>query len=90
MKKMVVALLFGFAIAMASPVHAEMSPTTEPDEYDDMQSHPLRIAAYFAHPIGFTLEWLVFRPFHMLVSQPTLAPFFGHTPHSDEASALYR
>ncbi len=51
------------------------------DDYDDSQSHPLRIAAYLMHPIGYTLEWLVTRPFHELVAQPDLAPVFGHTSH---------
>ena len=51
------------------------------DDYDDSQSHPLRLAAYIIHPIGWTLEWLVTRPFHELVAQPDLAPVFGHTSH---------
>lgn len=51
------------------------------DDYDDSQAHPLRLAAYIIHPIGFTLEWLVTRPFHELVAQPDLAPVFGHTSH---------
>ncbi len=53
-----------------------------PDEYDDSQSHPLRIAAYLLHPVGWITEWLVFRPFHFIVS--ATAPqeaFFGHHPH---------
>jgi outer membrane protein OmpA-like peptidoglycan-associated protein len=53
-----------------------------PDEYDDSQSNPLRIAAYLLHPIGWLAEWTVFRPFHFLVSatEPQEA-FFGHRPH---------
>jgi hypothetical protein len=54
------------------------------DEYDDSQAHPLRIAAYILHPVGFALEWLVTRPIHALVSQPELEPVFGHTPHGWE------
>jgi len=58
--------------------------TTAPayfDDYDDSQSHPLQIAAYAVYPIGYTLEWLVARPIHALVSQPELEPIFGHRPH---------
>ena len=33
-----------------------------PDEYDDSQSHPLRIAAYLLYPAAWLTEWLVFRP----------------------------
>lgn len=53
-----------------------------PDEYDDSQSNPLRVAAYLLHPIGWLTEWIVFRPFHFLVSatEPQEA-FFGHHPH---------
>jgi outer membrane protein OmpA-like peptidoglycan-associated protein len=53
-----------------------------PDEYDDSQSHPLRILAYLVHPAAFLLEWTVFRPFHFLVSgNEGLEAVFGHRPH---------
>jgi outer membrane protein OmpA-like peptidoglycan-associated protein len=54
----------------------------ESDEYDDSQSHPLRVAAYLIHPVAFLVEWTIFRPLHYLVSatEPQEA-FFGHTPH---------
>jgi hypothetical protein len=51
------------------------------DAYDDSESNPLRLAAYALHPVGFTLEWLVMRPIHFVVSQPRLEPIFGHVPH---------
>jgi outer membrane protein OmpA-like peptidoglycan-associated protein len=52
------------------------------DDYDDSQSNPLRVFAYLAYPIGFTAEWLIFRPFHFLVSAtPAQEAFFGHHPH---------
>ena len=48
-------------------------------EYDDFEdSHPLRIIAYPVHAVGYTLEWLLTRPIHALVSQPDLVPVFGH------------
>ena len=53
-----------------------------PDEYDDSQSNPFRIAAYLLNPAGFILEWTVFRPFHFLVSSTEpLEAFFGHASH---------
>jgi len=65
---------------------AEVSPEiywrTGADEYDDSQSHPLRIIAYLIHPVGYTLEWLVTRPFHEIVAQPDLEPIFGHDAHA--------
>lgn len=52
------------------------------DEYDDSQSHPLRVVAYLAYPAAFLTEWIIFRPFHFLVSatEPQEA-LFGHRPH---------
>ena len=51
------------------------------DQYDDTQSHPLRVAAYVLHPVGYVAEWVVFRPFHYLVS--SAAPLFGHRSHGE-------
>lgn len=52
------------------------------DEYDDSQSHPLRVVAYVSHPVGVALEWLLARPFHFLVSAtPETEYLFGHKPH---------
>ena len=55
---------------------------TGADEYDDSQSNPLRLLAYIIHPVGYTLEWLVTRPFHEVVAQPDLEPVFGHDSHA--------
>ncbi|MFQ5681688.1 MAG: OmpA family protein [Candidatus Binatia bacterium] len=52
------------------------------DEYDDSQSHPLRIIAYVLHPFGVLAEWVVARPLHSLVSaNKDLEYVFGHKPH---------
>lgn len=53
------------------------------DAYDDSQTHPLRVIAYAIHPVGFALEWLVFRPLHFVVSHPRAERVFGHTPHEN-------
>jgi len=50
-----------------------------PDVYDESQSHPLRIAAYLVYPFAYAVEWVVFRPFHFLVS--SYPDVFGHHPH---------
>lgn len=72
-------LLVGLLLTVTLPTR---SVYAYPDEYDDSQSHPLRIAAYLVHPIGWLAEWLIYRPFHLLVSgtEPQEA-FFGHRPH---------
>ncbi len=78
MKRLFAAAMFALLVGLtARPAVAV------PDDYDDTQSHPIRIIAYLASPIGFTLEWLIFRPFHYLVSRPALEPVFGHTPHGE-------
>lgn len=51
-----------------------------PDVYDKSQSHPLRLAAYLAYPFAYAVEWVVFRPFHFLVS--SYPDVFGHRPHA--------
>jgi hypothetical protein len=73
-------IMVAVAAALLGSAHLSFA-TGGADDYDDSQSHPLRLAAYLIHPIGFTLEWLVTRPFHELVAQPDLAPVFGHTSH---------
>ena len=53
------------------------------DDYDDYaDSHPLRLIAYVLHPVGYTVEWLVTRPIHALVTQPELQPVFGTDTYS--------
>ena len=69
-------------LAATAAVVGVMSATPAlASEYDDLQSHPLRIVAYLIHPVGFAAEWLLTRPFHEVVSQPDLEPVFGHGPH---------
>ena len=78
---MLITRSFVIALVLVSALETKMA-LAGPDEYDDSQSHPLRIAAYLMHPVGWLAEWIVFRPFHFLVSatEPQEA-FFGHRPH---------
>jgi outer membrane protein OmpA-like peptidoglycan-associated protein len=74
-KVFVVAFLVSLALASKSGFAA-------PDEYDESQSHPLRITAYLIHPFGVITEWLFLRPFHYLVSaNEQNEKLFGHRPH---------
>lgn len=70
------------ALALWSLTGGVRPSLAAPDEYDDSQSHPLRVAAYLLHPVGWLTEWIVYRPFHFIVSatKPQEA-FFGHRPH---------
>ncbi len=74
-------IMVAVAVALLGSAQLSLAFTGGADDYDDSQAHPLRLAAYIIHPIGWTLEWLVTRPFHELVAQPDLAPIFGHTSH---------
>lgn len=66
-----------FAVAAALVCTLPLSAYS--GEYDDFEdSHPLRIIAYPVHAVGYTLEWLITRPIHTLVSQPDLVSVFGH------------
>lgn len=69
------------ALVVAVGLVAVPSTGRAHDAYDDSQSHPLRLAAYAIHPIGYAIEWAVMRPIHFVVSQPNLERIFGHTPH---------
>lgn len=86
MKRLLASIALG--AVLLGPVRAFAVPG---DEYDDSQSHPLRVAAYIIHPVGVGLEYLIFRPIHMLVSaNPTTEKIFGHTPHGAGETAEYQ
>jgi outer membrane protein OmpA-like peptidoglycan-associated protein len=75
-------LRFIILVLILSLTLGSKSGLAQPDEYDDSQSNPFRIAAYLLYPAGFITEWIIFRPFHFLVSAtPELEAFFGHRPH---------
>jgi hypothetical protein len=73
MKRSTIGMLIALQLAIALPAAATI------DRYDDNEAHPLRVAAYLIHPVGFIAEWLVFRPFHYVVA--AAAPVFGHEQH---------
>ncbi len=74
MKQLLMALVVVGLVAIPATGRAH-------DAYDDSQSHPLRLVAYAMNPIGYALEWMVMRPIHFVVSQPSTERVFGHTPH---------
>jgi hypothetical protein len=79
MKQLLAALLLAVAIATPAISAAQV------DAYDDSQSHPLQIVAYFVYPFGFAAKWLVAWPIHYIVAQPGLEDVFGHRPHGEFA-----
>ncbi len=83
MKRLIAAGLLAVVLALsAGPALAV------PDAYDDSQSHPLQVVAYLIYPAGYTVEWLIFRPFHYLISRPGLEQVFGHRSHEEVATSI--
>ena len=72
-----------------SPLSARAGCEHYADAYDDSESHPLRLVAYAVYPFGVAIEWLLMRPIHYVVSQPRLAPVFGHVPHEAPVGEYY-
>ncbi|MBI3327333.1 MAG: OmpA family protein [Nitrospinae bacterium] len=71
-----------FISALVILVFSVQLGLAEQDEYDESQSHPLRIIAYFLHPVGRLLEWTFTRPLHAVASSsPELEYLSGHRPH---------
>ncbi len=86
MKRFIVAaLVAGFLAFGAGQARAGSDASTD---YEDAITHPLRLAGYLAHPIGFAAEWLVGRPLHYLISRPYLDKFFGYRALEEEG--MYR
>lgn len=77
MKRLIAVLIV--AMAVATPVLAAQPV----DDYDDSQSHPLRVAAYLVHPVGYAVKWAIFQPIHWVVAQPGMQDVFGHDCHQD-------
>ena len=81
MKRTVVAVL------MALTLSAGVARAAQPrDDYQDSMMHPLRMAAYLAHPIGFAAEWLIGRPLQFIISRPYLDRFFGYESPEEEGT----
>ena len=78
MKRLIAAGFIAMVLAFSAGPAAAV-----PDDYEDSESHPMKVAYYLIYPVGFTAEWLIFRPFHYLVSRPYLDEFFGHHPHGE-------
>ncbi len=92
MKRFVAAAMLGLTLLVSAPVvtHGQQATTEqvgEADQYEDAFSNPLRLAYYLVYPVGFTLEWVVMRPFHYLISRPYLSHFFGYHSVAEEGTS---
>lgn len=79
MKNSLAVMIVGTLLVLGPAVQPAWSAQ---DEYDESQSHLLRVTAYAVHPFGRLLEWTVARPIHAIVSgSPDFEYLFGHKPH---------
>jgi outer membrane protein OmpA-like peptidoglycan-associated protein len=87
-RSLLIAIVFFISLALAPRIGF-----AAPDEYDESQANPLRIAAYLLHPFGVITEWVLLRPFHYLVSANEQNEYFfghhGHPPLLTEPQPLY-
>lgn len=87
MKKLAAALVMASMISFgATTAIAQAERYEDESQYEDAFSNPLRLAYYLIYPVGFTVEWLVMRPLHYIVSRPGLDQLFGYEPIGEEGT----
>lgn len=86
MKRLIAAVLVASMLTIGGAQMVRADQDADLDQYEDAFSNPLRLAYYVAHPIGFTVEWLVMRPFHYLISRPYLDRIFGYETIGEEGT----
>jgi hypothetical protein len=75
--------LGALAVLLLFALLAMSRPAAAHDYQRNRSDHPLRVFAYFLHPIGIGLEYGFTRPVHWVVSQPNLRIVFGHDPRHE-------
>jgi hypothetical protein len=68
------------ALALATAMTLSSGRAQAHDAYSDAESHPLKLASYPVAAAGFAVEWLLTRPVHFIVSQPSLQRVFNYEP----------
>ncbi len=84
MKKVIVAGVVAAMLSVSGPALGH--DTSVNDQYDDDITHPIRLAYYLVHPIGFTAEWLIARPFQHIISREQLRNVFGWRPMNEDGT----
>lgn len=86
MKRLLLALMVASMVSFTARMATADDRYADEQEYEDAFSNPLRLAYYLIYPVGFTVEWLVMRPFHYVVSRPGLDRVFGYQPIGEEGN----
>jgi hypothetical protein len=66
------------AAALASSLLFAAAPALADDYDSEGSGHPLRIAAYLAHPVGVIIDTLIYKPAHWIVHFEPFKTLFGH------------
>ncbi|MEO8602453.1 MAG: hypothetical protein ABI629_07755 [bacterium] len=87
MKRLVATLVMVSMLTLGATVaRAGTERYADENQYEDAFSNPLRLAYYVIYPLGYSVEWLVMRPFQYLVSRPYLDKIFGYEPIGEEGT----
>lgn len=86
MKRLLATLMMAAMLTLGAGTAGAADRYPDEDEYEDAFSNPLRLAYYLIYPVGYTVEWLVMRPFHYIVSRPGLDEVFGYEPIGEEGT----
>jgi len=72
---------FRFGLVMVVLALAlQAAPASASDEYEPSDAgFPIRVLAYVVHPVGVTLDYLIFRPAYWIGSYEPFRTVFGRT-----------
>ena len=68
----------GLALAIALAVLVAGQSAWADDHDPKAAGHPVRIAAYVLHPVGWLLDKVLVKPAHWVVSKKPMKEIFGH------------
>ena len=70
-------IVAALSVALLASGPAAAAPKNDYER--ERAGHPIRVAAYVLHPVGFLLDWVVFRPAWWLGSYQPFRSLFGRT-----------
>ncbi len=71
------------AVLVAFSVYLGSASNVNADQYDPLEAgHPLRIAAYIAHPVGVIFDYVLMRPAFWIVQHEPFKTIFGYESYT--------
>lgn len=75
--------LFVLAAVAALFLALALPRASAADQYDPLEAgHPLRIAAYIAHPVGVLFDYALMRPAFWIVQREPFKTIFGYESYT--------